>query len=127
MPTGSLRVRKKATSDHPKPLDWHDLDQLDLPRDHFYRRFNELGRRECPRCGCDHIHIRHIQQYKTRGWEWRCDSCHQYWREPRAIPGAKTKLVAQETATETQPTPEVFTEKGCVRQEYPTETITLYK
>lgn len=82
------RVRNTKYDKNYQPHSWSDLDQLGLGRDHYYRRFIELG--VCGLCGHDHVHIRWcVVGNKNRGWEYRCCHCGQNWRTPEFTPNSR--------------------------------------
>ena len=89
MPRKSSSIRAPKKSGDQKPHSWSDLDQLGVGRDHYYRRYLELARQQCPRCGWHHISQRRCVLGVTRGWEWRCHECTQTWRTPNITPGMK--------------------------------------
>lgn len=87
MSQGTPRIKPPRNEKFEKPLDRGDLLNLGLPIDHFYRRFVEIGRSQCPRCGHHHLAITKKNQNRRQGWEWYCYGCSQRWREPQITVG----------------------------------------
>lgn len=85
MPRKPKQIRTSKFDKTIKSHSWADLDQLGLTRDHFYRRFIEIGR--CGNCDWEHVNIRWLILDKKKGWEWRCSKCGQIWRSPEITPG----------------------------------------
>lgn len=86
MPQKYFRTTKATIAGLEEPHSWSDLDLMGLGRDHYYRSFIELGRDRCPRCHHTNILIK-WQRYGVRhGWEYRCETCTQIWREPKITP-----------------------------------------
>lgn len=105
MPKQIGGIRRPKVKTDIKSYSWRDLDNLGLPRDHFYRRFVEIGRQNCPNCGYHHIGIRRVMPSKfIQGWEWRCEACNQIWMTPNITPGLKKpKTKDQENLPEYDP------------------------
>ena len=80
------RVKSKVNAEIGKPLDGRDLLGLGYTVDHFYRRYLEINREGCPRCGDDHINITRRRLNRHWGWEWTCMGCAQRWRSPSITP-----------------------------------------
>jgi ribosomal protein S27AE len=87
----TFRRPKAAKSRNQKPHSWSDLDDLGLPRSHWFDRFVEIGQQHCPRCGNDHISITWINHTRRSGWQWTCGVCAQMWRQPQIIPRFKAR------------------------------------
>lgn len=86
----AFRRPKTTKSKYAEPHSWIDLDNLGLARSHWFDRFIEIGSKNCPRCGNDHLNITKIQQTKNSGWQWSCVCCGQIWRQPQIIPRHRT-------------------------------------
>lgn len=96
MPRQIGRIRRPRVETNIKSYSWSDLDNMGLPRDHFYHRFNQIGRDRCPNCEHDHIGIKLVRQTRfIRGWEWRCMACNQVWMTPNVTPGLGKKYQKQ--------------------------------
>lgn len=86
----SDRVRVKKTRKDIKPHTWHDLDELDLGRDHYWRHW--LEHLDCGRCGGDHLLIKYQRYNYYEGSSARrfpvvrCNACGQEWRHPKITP-----------------------------------------
>lgn len=86
MSENPTRVKSKFNEEIGKPLDGRDLLSLGYTVDYFYRRYVEIGRTGCPRCGHHHLSQTRRKLVKNTGWEWTCMNCAQRWRTPNITP-----------------------------------------
>lgn len=87
MSQGPTRIKPSKSTNTEKPMDRWDLLRSGLPIDYFYRRFVELGKGDCPRCGHHHLGMARRDYGQKSGWEWCCMNCSQRWREPKITVG----------------------------------------
>jgi hypothetical protein len=83
----NARISTPRTNTTPPPMDRWDLLRDGLTVDHFYRRFIEINRDGCPRCGHHHLGMARRSYGQNTGWEWCCMNCAQRWREPKITVG----------------------------------------
>lgn len=101
------RITPPRNKKTPPPLDRWDLLRSGFTVDHFYRRFVELGRDGCPRCGHHHLNLARKSYGQNKGWEWCCMNCSQRWREPKITVG----LIHRDTNSLKQPEKVVLLEE----------------
>lgn len=87
MSQGASRIKPPRNKKTPPPMDRWDLLRDGLTVDHFYRRFIEVDKGGCPRCGHHHLGMARKNYGKVTGWEWCCMNCSQRWREPKITVG----------------------------------------
>lgn len=59
---------------------------MGLERSHYWDTFVQLGKTCCPRCHNTDLMIKWQRHGNRRGWEYRCQTCTQIWREPKITP-----------------------------------------
>ncbi len=132
MPNENARDPGTETQTTKQSYRWSDLDNLGLPRDHFYRAFLEIARSACLNCGHHHLTSKRVILAKGQcGTEWQCSLCHQYWCSPNLIPArrrARSTIRGRPPKTRQFVGEVVITETATARiSESHTERITEYK